>query len=87
MILGLITARGGSKGVPKKNIKRVAGKHLIVWTIEAALKSSMLSRVVLSTDDKIIAEIGKNNTVRNEMHKDFQRREIRVKKYECKSYR
>ena len=44
----------------KKNIKIVAGKHLIVWTIEAALKSSMLSRVVLSTDDKIIAEIGKN---------------------------
>jgi len=63
LILGLITARGGSKGVPKKNIKIVAGKHLIVWTIEAALKSSMLSRVVLSTDDKIIAEIGKNNNV------------------------
>ena len=63
MILGLITARGGSKGVPKKNIKIVAGKHLIVWTIEAALKSPMLSRVVLSTDDKIIAEIGKNNNV------------------------
>ena len=61
MILGLITARGGSKGVPKKNIKIVAGKHLIVWTIEAALKSSMLNRVVLSTDDKVIAEIGKNN--------------------------
>jgi CMP-N,N'-diacetyllegionaminic acid synthase len=61
LILGLITARGGSKGVPKKNIKIVAGKHLIVWTIEAALKSSMLNRVVLSTDDKIIAEIGKNN--------------------------
>jgi len=61
LILGLITARGGSKGVPKKNIKIVAGKHLIVWTIEAALKSSMLNRVVLSTDDKVIAEIGKNN--------------------------
>jgi len=61
LILGLITARGGSKGVPNKNIKMVGGKNLIVWTIEAALKSTALTRVVLSTDDKKIAEIGENN--------------------------
>jgi len=60
-VLGLITARGGSKGVPKKNIKMVGGKPLIVWTIEAALKSHLVNRVLLSTDDKKIAKIGKDN--------------------------
>ncbi|MDP2814396.1 MAG: acylneuraminate cytidylyltransferase family protein, partial [Erysipelotrichaceae bacterium] len=39
MILGVIPARGGSKGIPKKNIKPICGKPLIVWTIEAAMQS------------------------------------------------
>lgn len=56
-ILGLITARGGSKGIPKKNITLVCGKPLIAWTIETALKSTSLSRVIVSTDDKEIAKI------------------------------
>jgi CMP-N,N'-diacetyllegionaminic acid synthase len=55
----LIPARGGSKGIPRKNIKIIAGKPLIVWTIEAALRSSLLSAVVVSTDDPEIAEIAR----------------------------
>ena len=55
----LIPARGGSKGIPRKNIKFIAGKPLIVWTIEAALRSSLLNGVVVSTDDLEIAEIAR----------------------------
>ena len=56
-VLAIITARGGSKGVPCKNIKHLAGKPLIAWTIEAALASRHLERVVISTDSEEIAEI------------------------------
>ena len=55
----LIPARGGSKGISRKNIKFIAGKPLIVWTIEAALRSSLLSGVVVSTDDLEIAEVAR----------------------------
>ncbi|MCO5113694.1 MAG: acylneuraminate cytidylyltransferase family protein [Bdellovibrionaceae bacterium] len=56
-ILALITARGQSKGIPRKNIKQL-GKHpLIAWTIEAAKKSKYLDDIVLSTDDNEIAAI------------------------------
>jgi len=58
-ILGLIPARGASKGLPRKNIKLLLGKPLITWTIEQALASKYLDRVVVSTDDKEIAEISK----------------------------
>ena len=58
-ILGLITARGGSKGLPGKNIKALGGKPLIAWTILAALESQSFDRVVVSTDDAVIAETGK----------------------------
>lgn len=60
-ILGLIPARGGSKGVPRKNIRMLAGKPLIAWTIEAALKASCVGRVVVSTDDDEIAAIAKKH--------------------------
>lgn len=60
-ILGLITARGGSKRVPRKNIKDFLGKPLLVWTIEVALKSGVLDRLVLITDDEEIARIGKQH--------------------------
>lgn len=56
-ILGLIPARGGSKGVPNKNIRDICGKPLIAWTIERALESEMLDRVVVSTDSSGIAEV------------------------------
>lgn len=56
-ILGIIPARGGSKGIPGKNIKEFCGKPLIAWTIEAALESKALSRLVVSTDYEEIAKI------------------------------
>lgn len=58
-VLGLIPARGGSKEIPRKNIKLFAGKELIGWTIEAALNSSVISDVVVSSDDKEILEVSK----------------------------
>jgi CMP-N,N'-diacetyllegionaminic acid synthase len=57
--VGLIPARGGSKGIPRKNIKLIAGKPLIVWTIEAALRSTVLGAVVVSTEDPEIAEVAR----------------------------
>jgi CMP-N-acetylneuraminic acid synthetase len=59
-ILGLITARGSSKGLPRKNILPVAGRPLLAWTVEAALASRFISRVVLSTDDEEIARVGRD---------------------------
>lgn len=55
--IGLIPARGGSKGVPRKNIRVVKGKPLIAYTIQAALASRTLDRVIVSTDDEEIASI------------------------------
>lgn len=59
-VLGLITARGGSKGVPGKNIKPLCGKPLLAYTTDAALASNRLSKVVLTTDDPDIAEVGRS---------------------------
>ena len=50
-LLGIIPARGGSKRVPRKNVRRLLDKPLVAWTIEAALGSTKLSRVVVSSDD------------------------------------
>ena len=58
-IIAIIPARGGSKGIPRKNIKLLGGKPLIAYTIEAALKSKYMDRTILSTDDEEIAEKGK----------------------------
>jgi CMP-N,N'-diacetyllegionaminic acid synthase len=58
--LGLIPARGGSKGIPRKNVRPIAGKPLIVWTIEAALRSHLLDAVVVSTDDSEIAYVARS---------------------------
>lgn len=57
--VALIPARGGSKGLPGKNIRLLAGKPMLAWTIEAARQTPGLERVVLSTDDPEIARIGK----------------------------
>lgn len=56
-VLAIITARGGSKGVPKKNIRDLGGKPLIAWTIEAAKKSKFIDRIILSSDDQEIIQI------------------------------
>lgn len=56
-VLAVITARGGSKGIPGKNIRMVAGKPLIAWTIDAAKPSRYIDRLILSTDDEKIASV------------------------------
>jgi CMP-N,N'-diacetyllegionaminic acid synthase len=58
-ILGVITARGGSKGLPGKNIKKLGGKHLIAYSIEVAKKSKLITHLIVSTDDKKIAKVAK----------------------------
>ena len=58
-ILAIIPARGGSKGLPEKNLKVLAGKPLISWTIEQALASRYLDKVIVSTDDEKIADVSK----------------------------
>ena len=55
----IIPARGGSKGVPRKNIRELAGKPLIAWTIEAAKKSKYIDRLILSSEDPEIIEVAK----------------------------
>src|SRR3989337_3350204 len=59
MILGVIPARGGSKGLPGKNLRLVAGVPLIVHTIRAARKSRLLSDFIVSTDDPAIAQVAR----------------------------
>ena len=55
--IAIITARGGSKRIPKKNIKEFCGKPIIAYSIEAALKSGIFDEVMVSTDSEEIAEI------------------------------
>ena len=59
-ILAVITARGGSKRIPRKNIREFCGKPIIEYAIEAALKSEIFDEVMVSTDDEEIAQIAKN---------------------------
>ena len=59
MILGITPARGGSKGIAQKNIKIIAGKPLIAWTIEEAKKSRLLDKYIVSTEDKEIEAAAK----------------------------
>jgi CMP-N,N'-diacetyllegionaminic acid synthase len=58
-IVAFIPARGGSKGVPQKNIKLLAGKPLIAWSIEQTLASDLIDRVIVSTDCPDIASVAK----------------------------
>jgi CMP-N,N'-diacetyllegionaminic acid synthase len=58
-ILGIIPSRGGSKTIPRKNIKEFLGKPLLVWTIEVAKESKVFDRLILSTEDEEIAETGR----------------------------
>jgi CMP-N,N'-diacetyllegionaminic acid synthase len=59
-IVGLVPARAGSKGIPRKNLAPVAGKPLLAWTVEAALASRRLTRTVVSTDSEEIAELARS---------------------------
>lgn len=58
-MLAVIPARGGSKGVPHKNIKDLAGKPLLAYTIEAALQADIFEKVIVSTDDVEIADVAR----------------------------
>ena len=58
-VLGVITARAGSKGLPGKNVKLLAGKPLLAYTVEAARASSALDALILSTEDEQIADVGR----------------------------
>jgi CMP-N,N'-diacetyllegionaminic acid synthase len=58
-VLGLIPARGGSKGIPRKNIQLLGGRPLLEYTAESALAAKRLSRVVLSTEDPEVADVGR----------------------------
>jgi pseudaminic acid cytidylyltransferase len=59
MNLGVIPARGGSKRIPRKNIKAFAGRPMIAWSIGAAVDSGCFDRLIVSTDDEEIAEISR----------------------------
>ncbi len=58
-VIALIPARGGSKGVPRKNVRPLLGKPLIAWTIDAALAAKSVRRVIVSTDDHEIAVLAR----------------------------
>lgn len=59
MKVAIIPARGGSKRIPRKNIKEFCGKPMIAWSIEAALQSGCFSRIIVSTDDVEIADVAR----------------------------
>ena len=59
MRIAVIPARGGSKRIPRKNIKTFNGKPMIAWSIEAAKSSGLFERIIVSTDDAEIAEVSK----------------------------
>ena len=59
-VLGIIPARGGSKGLSGKNIKLLAGKPLIAWTIDEAKKSRYIDRLILSSDDQAIINVARS---------------------------
>ena len=59
-ILAIIPARGGSKGLPGKNIKSLLGKPLIGWTIEQAKASKYIDEIFVSTDSREIADVAEN---------------------------
>ena len=58
-VLAIIPARGGSKGLPGKNIKELCGNPLIAWSIETAKASESIDRIIVSTDDKEVARVSK----------------------------
>ena len=62
-ILGIIPARGGSKGIPRKNIRLLNGKPLIAYTFETARQASQITRCILTTDDPEIAEIAQEHEI------------------------
>ena len=58
-LLAIVTARGGSKRLPGKNTLKLAGKPMMAWSIEAALKSKYIDKVLVTTEDEVIANIAR----------------------------
>ena len=58
--ISIIPARGGSKGIPRKNVQLVGGKPLIAWSVEASLNSSLIDRTIFSTEDEEIAQVARD---------------------------
>ena len=58
-VISIIPARGGSKGIPRKNLQLVGGKPLIAWSVEASLNCPLIDRTILSTDDEEIAQVAR----------------------------
>ena len=58
--IAVIPARGGSKRIPRKNIKPFCGKPMIAYSIEAAIRAGIFDEIIVSTDDEEIADIAKN---------------------------
>jgi CMP-N,N'-diacetyllegionaminic acid synthase len=71
MIAGLILARGGSRGIPRKNVRELGGKPLINWTIEAALRSK-LDAVYVTTEDEEISAVAWNCVLDMDHRKEFR---------------
>ena len=63
-VICLICCRGGSKGIPEKNIKEFCGKPLLGWTLEHAQKANVFDEIILSTDSQEIAEVAENTIQR-----------------------
>lgn len=59
--IAIIPARGGSKRIPKKNIRMFCGRPMIAWPIEAAIKSELFDRIIVSTDDELIAQVAREH--------------------------
>lgn len=62
-VLGIVPARGGSKGIPRKNLVSISGRPLLAYTLEEARRSHKLDRILLSTDDHEIAALGRESGV------------------------
>src|SRR5690349_10660690 len=58
-VIAFIFARGGSKGIPRKNLRTLGGRPLLAWSIETAAACPEIDRVIVSTDDAEIAEVGR----------------------------
>jgi len=61
-ILGIIPARGGSKGIPQKNLQKILGKPIIQYSIDAA-KKSKINKIIVTTDDKKIAKFAESKGI------------------------
>ncbi len=83
-VLAIIPARGGSKGIPRKNIRNFAGHPLIAYSIEAGLAAKTVTRVIVSTDDEEIAAVGRASMVRKCL--SCARQNLpRIRRWTCRS--